>query len=271
MQPSLSETAPHAQAEPTSQSSHPSNASRSSGEGVWGRGASLREAASPSGCFTICPSPNAASPRRLCQPPWTQPSLSETAPHSQAEPTSQSSHSSNARRSSGEGVGGEALLSEKRPLPQSTLPFFLVNSYAEAGDLGGGVGVEGAPSGGDVVRFGTDWWRSARRDSPECDRDERAAPHRQGESPIGAMPTACVIWRTSVARSLLSRTVPTYHACPLPYAFSTITGRKGSPSNAAEASAVPVVGVGSFLPNRAGKRDDRSAIAASAAYSGSDK
>ena len=35
------------QAEPTKKKSHTSNASYSSGEGVWGRGASLREAASP--------------------------------------------------------------------------------------------------------------------------------------------------------------------------------------------------------------------------------
>ena len=39
--------APTPQAEPTKKKSRPPNASRSSGEGVWGRGASLREAASP--------------------------------------------------------------------------------------------------------------------------------------------------------------------------------------------------------------------------------
>ena len=38
---------PHSQAEPTMQKRTPPNASRSSGEGGWGRGASLREAASP--------------------------------------------------------------------------------------------------------------------------------------------------------------------------------------------------------------------------------
>ena len=38
---------PHAQAEPSKQKAALPNASRSSGEGVWGRGASLREAASP--------------------------------------------------------------------------------------------------------------------------------------------------------------------------------------------------------------------------------
>ncbi len=38
---------PHSQAEPTPKDRPTPNASRSSGEGVWGRGASLREAASP--------------------------------------------------------------------------------------------------------------------------------------------------------------------------------------------------------------------------------
>ena len=37
----------HSQAEPTPKDRPTLNASRSSGEGVWGRGASLREAASP--------------------------------------------------------------------------------------------------------------------------------------------------------------------------------------------------------------------------------
>ena len=45
--PSLSESAPTSQAEPSQQKPRNPNASRSSGEGVWGRGASLREAASP--------------------------------------------------------------------------------------------------------------------------------------------------------------------------------------------------------------------------------
>ena len=40
------ETASTLQAEPTKEKAHPPNASRSSGEGVWGGGASLREAAS---------------------------------------------------------------------------------------------------------------------------------------------------------------------------------------------------------------------------------
>ena len=44
--------------------------------------------------------------------------------HSQAEPTKKKAYPPNASRSSGErGLGGEALLSEKRPLPpESPLP-----------------------------------------------------------------------------------------------------------------------------------------------------
>ena len=46
----------------------------------------------------------------------------ETAPNSQAEPSQKKSTPPNANRSSGErGLGGEALLSEKRPLPQNLL------------------------------------------------------------------------------------------------------------------------------------------------------
>ena len=42
----------------------------------------------------------------------------ETAPNAQAEPSQKKSTPPNANRSSGErGLGGEALLSEKRPLP----------------------------------------------------------------------------------------------------------------------------------------------------------
>ena len=42
----------------------------------------------------------------------------ETAPNAQAEPSQKKNPPSNANRSSGErGLGGEALLSEKRPLP----------------------------------------------------------------------------------------------------------------------------------------------------------
>ena len=43
----------------------------------------------------------------------------ETAPNLQAEPSQKKRPTPNASRSSGEGVWGEALLSEKRPLPQN--------------------------------------------------------------------------------------------------------------------------------------------------------
>ena len=47
--------------------------------------------------------------------------LQGTAPNSQAEPTPKNRPNSNASRSSGErGLGGEALLSEKRPLPPAS-------------------------------------------------------------------------------------------------------------------------------------------------------
>ena len=59
---------PTSQAEPPPQASSPSNVSRSLGEGIQGRGR-LR-----------LPSPNAACPRRLCQPPWTHASRKETRP-----------------------------------------------------------------------------------------------------------------------------------------------------------------------------------------------
>ena len=43
-------------------------------------------------------------------------------PNAQAEPSQKKSTPSNAKRSSGErGLGGEALLSEKRPLPPESL------------------------------------------------------------------------------------------------------------------------------------------------------
>ena len=47
-------------------------------------------------------------------------------PHSQAEPSKQKRPNPNASRSSGErGLGGEALLSEKRPLPPESSPKFV--------------------------------------------------------------------------------------------------------------------------------------------------
>ena len=119
-----------------------SNASRSSGEGVWGRGASHREAASPPEFPT---SSYAARPRRLCQPPWTQSSLSKirlTSGGTKLEATNPAKRQSlfGREREGGaslreaaslayphfrsalreRGSGGEALLTEKRPLPQSS-------------------------------------------------------------------------------------------------------------------------------------------------------
>ena len=71
-------------------------------------------------CYPVLP--NAACPRRLCQPPWTQLSLSETRQLSGGPPmqkrTSQTPAALRER-----GSGGEALLSEKRPLPQNLRNF----------------------------------------------------------------------------------------------------------------------------------------------------
>ena len=76
----------------------------------------------PSACLgSSLPRPHLARPRRLCQPPWTQPSRIGDRPTSQAEPPPKKRPNSNASRSSGErGLGGEALLSEKRPLPPAS-------------------------------------------------------------------------------------------------------------------------------------------------------
>ena len=62
--------------------------------------------------------PHPARPRRLCQPPWTYPSLLKPSP-SQAEPTEQSRPSRTPATLRERGSGGEALLLEKRPLPQN--------------------------------------------------------------------------------------------------------------------------------------------------------
>ena len=69
-------------------------------------------------CYPV--SPNAACPRRLCQPPWTQPANRNPHPLSGGTPYAEATNA-NASRSSGErGLGGEALLSEKRPLPPAS-------------------------------------------------------------------------------------------------------------------------------------------------------
>ena len=84
-------------------------------------------------CYPV--SPNAACPRRLCQPPWTQPSLSETCPLSGGT-AYEETHPPNASRSSGErGLGGEGLLSEKPPLPPESPPRYLSGREREGGGL----------------------------------------------------------------------------------------------------------------------------------------
>ena len=68
------------------------------------------------------PRPHLARPRRLCQPPWTQPTRKEPN-HLSGGTNFKESSNPNASRSSGErGLGGEALLSEKRPLPPASPP-----------------------------------------------------------------------------------------------------------------------------------------------------
>ena len=68
-------------------------------------------------CYPVFP--NAACPRRLCQPPWTQLSLSETR-HLSGGTTYAEAHKPNASRSSGEGVWGRgASLREAASPPES--------------------------------------------------------------------------------------------------------------------------------------------------------
>ena len=106
------------------------NASRSSGEGGWGRGASLREAASPP----------ESSPRHLYRTvaaalsaAVTTPKLIGDRPNSQAEPTSQKSPTRTPAALRERGSGGEALLSEKRPLPQNLLQDIFSGGSAREG------------------------------------------------------------------------------------------------------------------------------------------
>ncbi len=66
--------------------------------------------------------PHAARPRRLCQPPWTQLSLSETRQLSGGS-AYEETHPPNASRSSGEGVWGRgASLREAASPPESPPP-----------------------------------------------------------------------------------------------------------------------------------------------------
>ena len=68
-------------------------------------------------CYPVFP--NAACPRRLCQPPWTQLSLSETR-HLSGGPPYAEAHKPNASRSSGERVWGRgASLREAASPPES--------------------------------------------------------------------------------------------------------------------------------------------------------
>ena len=63
------------------------------------------------------PAPHLARPRRLCQPPWTQP-ISRNPRHLAWARKFEETYKSIPIHSSGEGgLGGEALLLEKRPLP----------------------------------------------------------------------------------------------------------------------------------------------------------
>ncbi len=82
------------------------------------------------------PFPTPACPRRLCQPPWTHAPPSKSA-HLSGGTTPEETYPSNANRSSGErGLGGEALLSEKRPLPQ---PFPFPHTASSGGGPGEGL------------------------------------------------------------------------------------------------------------------------------------
>ncbi len=90
----------------------PPNAIRSSGEGVWGRGASLREAASPPAC------PQRRQVAAALSAAVTITKLIGDAPNSQAEPTKKKGSSRAPAALRERGAGGEALLTEKRPRPQ---------------------------------------------------------------------------------------------------------------------------------------------------------
>ena len=61
---------------------------------------------------------HAACPRRLCQPPWTQPSRREPPPPFRRNPLRRIVPPQTPATLRERGSGGEALLLEKRPLPQ---------------------------------------------------------------------------------------------------------------------------------------------------------
>ena len=101
----------HSQAEPTPKDRPTLNASRSSGEGVWGRGASLREAASPPAY------PIVTWLQRRCQPPWTHTSLSETASTLRRNQLQRIVPPRTPAALRERGSGGEALLSREAASP----------------------------------------------------------------------------------------------------------------------------------------------------------
>ncbi len=105
----------HAQAEPSQKQRTPPNASRSSGERGWGRGASLREAASP---------PESPQPSPRTSAAALSAAVDSTNSQGTAPTLRRNQARSNVLRRTPaalreRGSGGEALLSEKRPLPQS--------------------------------------------------------------------------------------------------------------------------------------------------------
>ena len=71
----------------------------------------------PSSCN--CSISNVSRSRRLCQPPRPQPSLSEIAPNSQAEPSQKKQSPRTPAALREQGSGEEGLLSEKPPPPQN--------------------------------------------------------------------------------------------------------------------------------------------------------
>ena len=95
-------------------------------EGSGGRGASLREAASPPRNPDF-PFPNAKVPGgSVSRREHAHLQRTHTTPL-QGEPSQPKPTNSNPSRSSGErGLGGEALLSEKRPLPQKFSRYFTI-------------------------------------------------------------------------------------------------------------------------------------------------
>ena len=123
--------APTSQAEPSKQKRLNSNANRSSGEGVWGRGASLREAASPPASSTISRKQVAAA---------LSPAVATTKPirnasTSQAEPSKRKRPNSNANCSSGEGVWGRGASLREAASPPESPTFRLSGREREGGGL----------------------------------------------------------------------------------------------------------------------------------------